>query len=494
MRFRFSAIAAMGGGLFAFANGLALGQVADPKPPVVADLPAMAARAAQKNGDVTFHAAPKPLPKDAKKTDWLSFLGPNHNLVVPETKLLKEFPPGGPRAVWEMIKGNGYAAPAVVGERVLVFHRLENKEVLDCLKADTGERFWRHEDPVVYVDQYGYSNGPRASPIIAGDFVYTLGVTGRLNCLELTTGRVKWTRELRAEFKLRPGFFGIGSTPLVEGGKLIVNIGRVPDGPCVCAFDLKTGKMLWGAGKFWGMSYASPVPATIHGKRRVLVFAGGETEFREEVIGGLLCGDPDNGKVDFTFPWRGNRRESVNATTPLVFDGNKVYIGECYGAGGTVIEVTPEFQAKQLWADDSFGTHFMTPIYKDGYLYGVDGHGPADAFLVCVDARTGKEQWRTQPEWKEQIGERRLNLGTYRAHLMEADGQTFMLGEFGHLLRVELTPKGFTEKQRATLFFAQQTWTPPVLSRGLLFINQNEPLERDPRKGPRLICYDLRGE
>jgi hypothetical protein len=240
------------------------------------------------------------------------------------------------------------------------------------------------------------------------------------------------------------------------------------------------------------MSYASPIPATIHGKRRVLVFAGGETEFREEVTGGLLCIDSANGKVDFTFPWRGNRRESVNASSPLIFDGNKVLISECYGSGGAVLEITPDFQAKQLWTNESFGTHFMTAHYIDGYLYGVDGHGPNDAFLVCVDAKTGKEQWRTQPEWKEPVGDRRLTMGTYRAHLMEADGRIWMLGEFGHLLQIELSPKGFVEKQRAMLFLAPETWTPPVLSKGLLYINQNTP-DRVHSKEPRVICYDFRG-
>lgn len=465
---------------------------ADPHPPTVAELPPLPAPAAAKNSDTTFHAAPKPLPAGAQTTDWPCFLGPNHNLVVPETKLLKELPATGPRAVWEMKKGSGYASPAVVGDRLLLFHRVANRETLDCLKADTGERYWRHDYPVTYVDRYGYCDGPRASPIVAGDSVFILGVEGKLSCLELSTGRGRWSRNLREEFKLRPGFFGAGSTPLVEGDSLIVNIGALPDGPCVAAFDLKTGKMRWGAGKAWAMSYASPVPATIHGKRRVLVFAGGETDFREEVTGGLLCIDPANGKVDFTFPWRGNRRESVNASTPLVFDGNKVLISECYGAGGTVLEITPDFQAKQLWSNESFGTHFMTAHYKDGYLYGVDGHGPGDAFLVCVDAKTGKEQWRKQPEWKEQVGERRLTMGTYRAHLMEADNRIWMLGEFGHLLVVELSPKGCEEKQRATLFLAGETWSPPVLSRGLLYINQNTP---DPKNGtePRMICYDLRG-
>ena len=158
-----------------------------------------------------------------------------------------------------------------------------------------------------------------------------------------------------------------------------------------------------------------------------------------------------------------------------------------------MLEVTPDFKVKQLWTQEKFGMHFMVPLHKEGYLYGVDGHGPADAFLVCVDAATGKEAWRTQPEWKEQVGERRLTAGTYRAHLMEVDGKTLMLGEFGHLLWVDLSPKQFEQKQRAWLFAAGETWSPPVLSRGLLYINQNSPDGRS-HKEPRLICYDLRGK
>jgi outer membrane protein assembly factor BamB len=503
---------------FAFAvwGSAAFGQVpapaiVDPKPPAVAELPASPAPAARPNPGTTFHAAPKPLSPDAKTADWPSFLGPNHNLVVPETKILERFPDGGPRAVWEVTKGTGYGAPAVVGDRLVLFHRVLDEEVVDCLKADTGERYWRFAYPTHYDDRYGYSDGPRGSPIVAAGNVYTLGAEGKLHCLDLATGSVRWTRDLRPEFKLRPGFFGLGSTPLAEGNVLIVNVGAVPDkgtaadkggaspnGPCVAGLDLATGKLLWGAGKDWGMSYASPVPATVHGKRRVFVFAGGETTAREPVTGGLLCLDPATGALDFQFPWRGNRRESVNATTPLVFSGDaggggapRVYVGECYGAGGTVVEITPDFKPKQVWANESFGTHFMTPLAKDNFLYGVDGHGPNDAFLVCVDAATGKEAWRTQPEWKEAVGERNLTMGTYRAHLLTVEGRTLMLGEFGHLIWADLTPKGFVERQRATLFAAGETWTPPVLSKGLLYVAQNTP-DLKTRAGPRLVCYDLR--
>ena len=139
----------------------------------------------------------------------------------------------------------------------------------------------------------------------------------------------------------------------------------------------------------------------------------------------------------------------------------------------------------------------MTAIEKDGYLYGVDGHGPQDAFLVCVDRKTGKEVWRKQPEWEEtepdgRGGSRATVAGLYRCTLLPADGRCLCLGEYGHLLWLDLQPTGYKELSRARLFNAPETWTGPVLSRGLLYVNQNA---RDAagKQGPRLLCYDLRG-
>jgi outer membrane protein assembly factor BamB len=168
-----------------------------------------------------------------------------------------------------------------------------------------------------------------------------------------------------------------------------------------------------------------------------------------------------------------------------------------------VLQVGPDLVSrKTVWTSETFGTHFMTAIHRDGCLYGVDGHGPQDAFLVCVDAETGEERWRTQPEWREPVkladadAPRDMTLGTYRAWLMPVGGDrkdVLMLGEFGHLLRVDLSPKGYKQLQRATLFVSTETWTPPVLSRGLLYVCQNNP-DRISNAGPRLLCYDLRGE
>ena len=163
-----------------------------------------------------------------------------------------------------------------------------------------------------------------------------------------------------------------------------------------------------------------------------------------------------------------------------------------------LLDLAPDGSFKPLWTNESFGTHFMTAVREDNYLYGVDGHGPHDAFLVCVELETGKEVWRTQPEWEQTVdgrtGPRKMRLGTYRAWLMPVDGRHLMLGEFGHLLWVDLSPQGFKERSRAQLFLAGETWTPPVLSRGLLYICQNTPgSDAATSAHPRLLCYDLRG-
>lgn len=475
---------------------------------------AATAAAAEHPASPVRHGAPRPLSADAVVHDWVGFLGPGHNGVSSERPLLRDLPP---KTVWEMPKGSGYAAPAVAAGRLILFHRVGDEEVVECLAAETGQRHWRFFYPSAYVDRYGYNDGPRASPVIelaggggeeaGGGRVYTFGAEAKLHCFDLRTGEVRWKRDLAAEFKLEANFFGVGSTPLLHPGKgqarLIVNVGA-PDGPCVAAFDAATGKLIWeassGTKPGWGPSYAAPVPATIHGKARVLVFAGGESR---PPTGGLLCIDPETGRADFAFPHRGRRYESVNASAPLVIGGGagggeRVFLSECYGAGGVMLRITPEMRPEVLWRSEALATHFMVAVHKDGHLYGFDGHGPLDCPLVCLDASTGKEVWREDPQWTEEFKvpdgtTRRMRFGLNRSHLLHtADGRTLCLTETGHLLWLDLNPRGYRELSRASLFVATETWTPPVLSRGLLYVCQNT---KDLVRGTpaRIICYDLRG-
>jgi outer membrane protein assembly factor BamB len=438
---------------------------------------------------------PKPLAKGAVTHDWASFLGPTHNAVSTETTLSRTLPPP---LVWEFARGAGYTSPAISRQRLVFVHRVGDEEVVECLHAETGASQWRFRYPTTFEDRYGYNNGPRSSPVIDGERVVTLGAQGQLHCLDLGSGTAIWKRDLAVEYKVRQDFFGTASTPLVEhaadngakGRLLIINVGA-PGGPSVVGLDLATGREIWRAGTQWGPSYASPVPATIHGQRRVFVFAGGESQ---PPTGGLMSINPATGRVDFSFAWRSRAYESVNASCPVVFD-NKVFISASYRTGSALLDIQPDFTHRVVWTTQEFALHFNTAIYRDGFLYGFDGRNEPDASLACVSATNGRIVWRNTPEWTESFEVRgrkqQQTLGTYRGSLLAVDGQYLCLGEFGHLLWMDLTPKGYKEVSRTWLFPARESWTLPVLSRGLLYVMQNgEDLVR--QTGPRLLCYDLR--
>jgi outer membrane protein assembly factor BamB len=387
-----------------------------------------------------------------------------------------------------MAKGTGYSSPTIAEGRLVFLHRSGNQEVVECLQPETGDPIWQFAYPTEFEDRYGYNNGPRASAVIDDGRVFVTGAEGKLHCLQLSGGKLLWKKEYQKEFRTKQDFFGVASTPLIEGKQLIVNIGA-PGGPTVAAFDAATGKLLWGTGKEWGPSYASPIPATVHGKRRIFVFAGGESQ---PPAGGLLMIDPVTGKEEFAFPWRSRSYESVNASCPVIIE-NQVFISASYRTGGAMLAITPDMKSRTLWTTPEFGLHFNTPIFRDGYLYGFDGRNEPDASLACVDAKTGKVVWRVNPEWKEKVpGGGEQMLGTFRGNLLWVGGRFLALGELGHLLWMDLSPAGYKEGSRAWLFAARETWSPLVLSRGLLYVVQHG---RDvlTGKGPRLLCYDLRG-
>ena len=448
---------------------------------------------------VKVFSEPRPPAAGAVTGDWPTFLGPTHNAVSPETKLRKDFPAPAagaaqPALVWQMAKGAGYSAPAVVGGRLVVFHRIGDEEVVECLHAERGTLYWEFRYPTTYRDRFGYNGGPRATPAIAAGRVYVYGAQGKLHCLDLRTGHLWWKRDVAKEFKIRPSFFGAGSSPVVEGGLVILNIGG-GDGPGVVAFDAANGRLAWGAEKQWGAGYASPVPATLHGRRVVFVFAGGQSD---PPTGGLLCLDPRTGTTHFRFPWRSRRIWSANASSPVVA-GETVFVSSIYGIGGALLRIRPapaegetpqgELAHTVVFRTRKYGSHWMTPIVRGGHLYGF-----ADASLVCMALETGKVVWSTRPSRDLPTAPDRPQITGKlgRASLLWADGAFLCLGEYGDLCWMDLSPKGMKITARAKLFHARQTWVCPVLSRGLLYICQNEP---DKRAGqpPRLLCYDLRG-
>lgn len=363
--------------------------------------------------------------------------------------------------------------------------------MLECLHPESGARYWEQRSPTRYEDDFGYGAGPRCTPVVSAGRVLALGAEGRLRCLHLETGTLLWQRDLAAEFALEKPFFGFGSTPLLLEDRIVMALGA-PDGPSVAAFALADGRLLWGAGKQWFGDYASPIRATLHGRERILVFGGGKSR---PPVGGLTVVDLQSGRLEWEFPWRSRTYYSVNGSTPLAV-GNQVLLSESYGLGAVLLDLAEDGSGKVAWTCPEFDLHFATPLVKDGHLFGIAGQKQGSAQLCCVRLADGKVVWRDPLQWEEEVatrsGKRTRSTGAGRAFLLDTPQGVLCLGEEGHLLWLELGPEGCTVRQRFRPFLAPQSWTPLVLSHGLLWVLQND---RDLLSGtdPRILCFDLRG-
>jgi outer membrane protein assembly factor BamB len=425
----------------------------------------------------------------AAHADWPAFLGAGRDGRSPETGLSKSL--SGAAVCWTHPRGESYSAPSMSRGRLIHHDRCGSVEQVECLDAATGARLWSDTYATDYADRFHYLSGPRATPAIEGDRVYTLGVQGVLSCYRLQDGGLVWRRRLAGEFGVGEDFFGFAVSPLIEGDVLILNLGMKK---CVAAFNRHTGETQWISGDQWGRSYASPVAATMHGKRIVFVFAGGESE---PSVGGLLGLDPVDGKIHFRFPWRSPRHASANASTPVI-SGNRVFISSSYDVGGVLLEVLPDFSCRVVYETKAYASHWATPILHEGHLYGF-----ANNKLTCMEWATGIRVWRKvlklegsgrpAPEgsgrgadrYRAPPGDSGFGIGS----LIYADGRFLCLGENGLLAWLDLSPDGCRILSSIRLFRAEQAWTAPVLSDGRAYLCQNRP---DGARPARLICLDLR--
>ncbi len=435
-----------------------------------------------------FHKAPKPLVKDAVVENWPRFFGPRDNCTTKERPLLDKFPEGGLTKVFELARGESYSSPIIVDGKLLHFHAIDSKETLDCHHAETGKRLWTFQYSIDYRDRYGFSNGPRSSPVVHQERVYLIGVTAQLHCLDLKTGRVVWKRNLKEEFKIPQYFFGYGPNPMVHGSNLIINIGgkeKKTSGTCVAALNLDDGKTVWTHEDSWGASYASPIITKIHDRDVALILAAGESR---PAHGGLLVLDPQSGKLLSRFPWRADIYESVLASTPLSISHNQIFISDCYELGGVLLNFSKDFTIQPVWKKRFFGMHMMTPQKIGNYLYGFAGRNIPDTQLKCLNLKNGEILIEDDVRWKE--GQR--VTGLFRGSFLQGKDRTFSLGEDGSFVELKMTPEKIEIVQRTRLFFAKDSWTPPVLSNGLLYAVQN--LKGFDGTPSRLICYDFRGK
>jgi outer membrane protein assembly factor BamB len=433
-------------------------------------------------------------PAGAAGHDWPGFLGPTGDGKSTESILL-DWPAEGLPVLWFKGAGEGYSAPTVAGGRVFVFDRVGDEARLSAWDAATGKELWSTGYATAYEDLYRYSGGPRAAPVADGERVFAYGVEGRLRAHSVETGKVLWEVDTAARFGVVQNFFGVGSTPVVEGGLLLVQVGGSPagsppissgevkgSGSGIVAFDKATGAVRYSITDELA-AYATIRVATVSGRRRAYAFTRG----------GLLSFEPAKGTVDFFYPWRANKLESVNASTPVVV-GDTVFISESYGPGSSLLRVRPDGY-EVVWKDppkrgQSLRTHWSTPIFHDGYLYGSSGQSSGEAELRAVEHATGKVAWSVP--------------GLGRSTLIFAGGHLLVLTETGKLLLVEANPERFVKLAEMDLGDRSSTdnevaktavkgkkvdrpllrfpaWNAPVLAHGRLYLRGKD----------QVICLDV---
>lgn len=414
----------------------------------------------------------------------------------------------GPPVLWEKKVGSGYSAPSVLGRHLVLHHRIQGQEIVECFDAARGDALWRHAYRSGFADPFGYNNGPRCTPLLTPRFCYTFGAEGRLVCLELETGRLVWQCETAKRWNIPEAFFGVGSSPLLEGDKLIVMVGGQPNSTVV-ALEASTGKVLWenvgqhtweGARSIgsrgeapyrWSgeeklASYSTPVAATMHGRRHILCLT------RQ----GLVSLDPADGKVNFSRWFQSAVNESVNAMCPVVGEDLVLISAAYYRVGSVLLRVRPEGTSfEEVWRSpaqklerDSRGAlvppvlevHWNTPVLHNGYVYAFSGRNEPDASFRCVELKSGRLMWSRDEGWRSHSSRQPSVYGRGSAILVE--GKLIVLGEGGKLGLFAANPH---RAQEISAWQAPQLhypcWAAPVLSRHRLYLRSED----------RLLCLDL---
>lgn len=415
--------------------------------------------------------------------DWPGWLGSRRDSVVRETGWLKSIPASGLKTLWRTPISGGYAGPAVAGGRVIVTDyvvksgentynsgardRIEGTERVLCLDAETGKQLWKHEYDRPYNISYG--TGPRATPMIDGDRVYTLGAEGDLLCLAMADGKVQWSKSLNDAYKGETPLWGHAAHPLVHGDLLFVLGGK--DSVAV-ALDKHTGQEKWHALTASDIGYCAPSIAQLPNQQNQLLI------WTPETLNGL---DPQSGKVLWSTPLKPSYGMSI--AVPRA-SGRQIFAGGI-GEVGALFEVAADGNSvKELWRGKAKTAVYPSnaPAFFDGKtLYAADnGSGK----FIAASAEDGTRLWETFEPTSG--GTRRASHGT--AFVVQNEDKFWLFSETGDLILAELTPQAYRELGRAHVieptsdaFGRPVVWTHPAYANRHAFI----------RNDKEIICVDL---
>ncbi len=392
---------------------------------------------------------------EVRAADWPQFLGPARDGSTPQTVSVP-WSTDGPARRWKVAAGSGFSGPLILSGKVLLFDREQDEERVRALDIRSGNLLWEHRAPTAYVDDFGFDNGPRATPVATTNRVVTFGAEGRLTCLDLADGQHRWTVEAGRDLAADRGFFGPACSPLVVQDRVLLNLGSRKGGG-IAAFALEDGRLLWKATDHEA-GYASPVAefATAGAAPTLWFFT------REGLVGASL-----DGAIRFTHPWRSRQHASVNAASPLV-RSNEIFLTSSYDTGAILLRSAGS-RLSVVWSgDDALSAHYATPVLHRGFLYGFHGRQERGTAFRCVEWSTGQVRW----------SEEGMPAGTVTL----AGDRLVLLLESGELVVVPAQSERFEALARAQVL-GRTTRAPFALGEGVL-------VARDSRQ---LVCFEVEG-
>lgn len=362
--------------------------------------------------------------------DWPRWRGPNGNGIIPGPSWNPEALSGNAKILWKAKVGKGYSSAAVEEGRLYTLGWANKKDTVYCLDADTGREIWTYS----YKCGTGQYPGPRATPTVHEGSVYTLSREGHLFCFDAANGRVRWKKHLGRDYGIRGIHRGFAGSVVVSGDLIILNAGGAGT-----AADKKTGRKVWGGGS-GAAGYATPVLLDYNGKRYAAIFSGKALNIVEVETGRKLT------SYRWITSW------DINAADPVVV-GQRIFITSGYGTGCALLELKNNKLGK-VWQNKNMRSHFPSPVYRNGYIYGMDGdvrYGRGR--LICLFIETGEVVWGEKMKMLTLIG-----VGK---HLVVLDGR-------GILRIVEATPNAYNEISRAKVL-GRSNFTAPVFAKNRVY-------------------------
>jgi outer membrane protein assembly factor BamB len=397
---------------------------------------------------------PAAAPTDAavRQIRWAGFRGADRSGTVSGIRIETDWAASPPVAVWRRPIGPGWASFAVRGDLLLTQEQRGDDEIVSAYSVTSGEPVWRHRDRVRLNDPMG-GPGPRATPTLAGDRVYTFGSTGILNALSADTGAVAWSRDLPKDLGAAIPTWGFSSSPLIVDDLVVIAAGGT-----LAAYAVADGKPRW-VGPAGGDSYSSPQLAMIDGVAQVLLpSATGTTSVT-----------PATGRALWTHPWN-TRLPIMPIVQPALLDGATVLVGDS-SSGLRRLAISRSIAARAAadtrdgaWTvDEQWVSNRLKPYFNDfvvhrGHAYGFDG-----AILAAVDLANGERKWK---------GGR---YGQGQLVLLPDQDLLLVISEDGDLVLVKAVPDGLTEIARVPAL-SGKTWNHPVLVGDLLLVRNGEEM------------------